>query len=155
MVFLLLIPEYLPDTSDDLPLLGVLMITFLILIAAVLVATIVILKCYHSQGTPSSIIKILLCQFNGKSQKRNAIAVEPKSDVCNGNANKGLDDTEMIDMEEPEHVANKQPKQAFEENPSDEEDFKWHEMSDRLNWVFFGLILASSLLAMLLVFFYR
>lgn len=70
MVFLLLIPEYLPDISDELPVLGVLMISFLILIAAVLMATIVILKCYHSQGTPSSITQILLCKFKSKSQAK-------------------------------------------------------------------------------------
>lgn len=156
MVFLLLIPEYLPDTSDELPVLGVLMISFLILIAAVLMATIVILKCYHSQGTPSSITQILLCKSKSKSQAKNAITPESPIKVCNGKANQGQEDTaEMIDMEEPVHMPSKEPKPAFAEESNDEEEFKWQEMSDRLNWILFGFILALSLLTMLLIFLLR
>lgn len=61
----------------------------------------------------------------------------------------------MIDMEEPVHMPSKEPKPTFAEESNDEEEFKWQEMSDRLNWILFGFLLALSLLTMLLVFLLR
>jgi len=60
MVFQLMMPEYLPKTSDQQPILGLLVTVSMFLIAWVLVITIIILACYHREGTPPIIVKQLL-----------------------------------------------------------------------------------------------
>lgn len=57
MVFLLMLPEYLPRTSDQLPTLGLWLIISMILIAWVLVVTIVELTCHHREGHPPVVIQ--------------------------------------------------------------------------------------------------
>lgn len=52
MVFLLIIPESLPESSKSIPILGVLMMATMIMIALILLVTIFILKCFHSKRKP-------------------------------------------------------------------------------------------------------
>ena len=51
-VFLLVIPSYLPVTSDGLPILGINLQVTMIIIALVLFANIFVLRVYFMEGTP-------------------------------------------------------------------------------------------------------
>ncbi|XP_068719552.1 neuronal acetylcholine receptor subunit alpha-5-like [Montipora capricornis] len=80
-VFLLLIADMLPEKSDTLPVLGVYYIITMLLIAFALMATILVLRAYHSVGEPPSCFKALyrVCKSEKKKQKpvkRNAVSTE-------------------------------------------------------------------------------
>ena len=51
-VFLLLIPSFLPETSDGVPILGIGLQATVVLIALVLLANILVLKVFFMEGTP-------------------------------------------------------------------------------------------------------
>lgn len=61
-VFLLVIPSFLPVTSDGLPVLGVNLQATMILIAVILFANIFVLRVYFKEGTPPSWVE-KLCNF--------------------------------------------------------------------------------------------
>ena len=80
-VFLLVIPSYLPVTSDGLPILGVNLQVTMIMIALVLFANIFVLRVYFMEGTPPNWIE-KLCDFCSmkKSEKVKRIHVsQPNS----------------------------------------------------------------------------
>jgi hypothetical protein len=52
MVFLLVVPDSLPESSQSVPVLGILLMCTLVLITLVLLATIAVLRCFHATGTP-------------------------------------------------------------------------------------------------------
>lgn len=59
MVFLLLIPESLPESSKSIPLLGILMMGTMVMIGGVLLVTIMVLAIFFSKGNPSACIRKL------------------------------------------------------------------------------------------------
>ncbi|XP_048585638.1 neuronal acetylcholine receptor subunit alpha-3 isoform X2 [Nematostella vectensis] len=68
-VYLLLVSNILPETSDYTPLLGIYYMVTMVLVALCLAATGITLKCHHGRGAPSR----LLLWFTGiKSQKPSA-----------------------------------------------------------------------------------
>ena len=69
-VFLLVIPSYLPVTSDGLPILGVNLQVTMIIIALVLFANIFVLRIYFKEGTPPTWIEKLCDFLSIKKSKR-------------------------------------------------------------------------------------
>lgn len=59
MVFLLVVPDSLPESSKAIPVLGILLMCTLVLISIVLLATIVVLRCFHNTGTPPKYLRWL------------------------------------------------------------------------------------------------
>ncbi|KAK3755630.1 hypothetical protein QZH41_017619, partial [Actinostola sp. cb2023] len=59
MVFLLVVPESLPVSSEAIPVLGVIVMVTLVLISFVLLATIIVVACFFATGTPPSYLKFL------------------------------------------------------------------------------------------------
>ena len=75
-VFLLLIADILPEKSDTLPILGVYYTVTMMLIAFALIATILVLRAYHSVSEPAWCLKALYraCKSKKKQRKRKAKA---------------------------------------------------------------------------------
>lgn len=73
-VFLLLIADILPEKSDTLPILGVYYTVTMLLIAFALIATIIVLRAYHSVSEPAWCLKALYraCKSKKKQLKRKA-----------------------------------------------------------------------------------
>ena len=73
-VFLLLIADILPEKSDTLPILGVYYTVTMMLIAFALIATILVLRAYHSVSEPAWCLKALYraCKSKKKHRKRKA-----------------------------------------------------------------------------------
>jgi len=59
MVFLLIVPDSLPESSKSIPILGILMMTTIVMVGFTLLATILILRCYHATGTPPRCLRCL------------------------------------------------------------------------------------------------
>ncbi|XP_048583571.1 CHRNA7-FAM7A fusion protein-like [Nematostella vectensis] len=59
-VYLLLVQEMLPETSEEFPLIGLLIIVVIIETAAILLLTVIVLRCFHKEGTPPQwLLKVL------------------------------------------------------------------------------------------------
>jgi len=69
MVFLLIVPESLPESSRSIPILGVLMMSTMIVIAFMLLATIFIIKIFYStRRAPAFLRKHFGNSENGKTR---------------------------------------------------------------------------------------
>jgi hypothetical protein len=134
-------PEYLPKTSDELPVLGIILIVSLVVIAAVLMATILVLMCYHSEGTPSSLIQRMFFPFKFWSIKLHQ----------NNNAtmNHGMD-TEMQETETNDIASATDEEPPCKDNVG-EEEVTWQEIAKKLNWLFFCFFTVVLLLICLVV----
>ncbi|EDO48133.1 predicted protein [Nematostella vectensis] len=165
MVFLLLLPEYLPENADELPIIGILLVITLIIITTVLLATICVLRFYHHSGKPSKLVKTLLlfnccsktkqnrnhekCVHNGKSETRSK-----KSDV---------QPMELEDMENPRRPEAKDEEPTLEKDidiqrdapRNDENKVSWQDVSVRVDRVMFVIIIATSMIACYLVYIWR
>ena len=60
-VFLLLIGEHLPESSENIPLLAIASVLMMIEITFGFLATILVLKCHHSTHRPPKILMTLCC----------------------------------------------------------------------------------------------
>lgn len=60
-VFLLLIGEHLPESSENLPLLAIASVLMMIMITFGFLATIIVLKCHHNDTKPPKLLRILCC----------------------------------------------------------------------------------------------
>ncbi|KAK3742455.1 hypothetical protein QZH41_011417 [Actinostola sp. cb2023] len=138
MVFLLMIPEYLPRTSDQLPILGIMLITSMVFISVVLVATILVLACHYREGRPPAVIQKLFHPFKGiqfRYQKKRHVS--PIMIMVG----------EKTSDEKKEAMEMKQRKMTCETAPTEEDlpvqkedEITWQQISTKLNWIFFWLI---------------
>lgn len=69
-VFLLLIADMLPEKSDTLPILGVYYIITMLEIAFALIATILVLRAYHSTSDPPACFKALYRASKARKRKK-------------------------------------------------------------------------------------
>lgn len=155
-VFLLLIADMLPEKSDNLPILGIYYTITMVEIACVLVATILVLRAYHSTSEPPACCRALYRMFNKKRKKKILNTTETKfkmKRLMNRNAidselTRVENNTESVSLPsrpEAEHP----PIKKNESEPTDEENRKiWRAISvsfDRLFfWLFLLTFLASS-----------
>lgn len=58
-VFLLLVQENLPDSSEKVPLVGIFCIVAMLINAVILVCAVVVMNCYHSTKEPWKILRFL------------------------------------------------------------------------------------------------
>ena len=155
-VFLLLIADMLPEKSDNLPILGIYYTITMVEIACVLVATILVLRAYHSTSEPPACCRALYRMFNKKRKKKILNTTETKFKMKRL-MNRNAIDSELTRVEnntesvsppsgpEAEHP----PIKKNESEPTDEENRKiWRAISvsfDRLFfWLFLLTFLASS-----------
>ncbi|KAL9951243.1 hypothetical protein ACROYT_G043869 [Oculina patagonica] len=138
IVFLLVIPSYLPVTSDGLPILGVNLQITMIIIALVLFANIFVLRVYFMEGTPPNWIENL-CHFcsvrKSKRVKRIHVtqpdgvypAIEKSSATISG-----IEMTESI-RGSPGLVEREEERQ-----------FTWRMVSIKMDHVFFVIFVIAS-----------
>ena len=149
-VYLLLIADLLPDNSDALPILGIYYTMTMVEIALALVATILVLRAYHSASEPPSCVKALYntCKARknkkrgGKSQKapkRNAVGSE-------------LPEVESVTMANSKPLARvdgEQNKFSLEEDENSETENRkiWRSVAVFFDRVFFWLFAAMFIVS--------
>lgn len=168
MVFLLMMPEYLPKTSDELPILGVLLILSMVLVAVVLTGTIFVLACHHREGKPPMPIQKLFFPFKFLAMK-NPFALKKgglmktiqkmllpfkflsKKNVADVAIIHGMEtEFEMQEADTKNIVPNADNEPAEPQNVQ-EEEVSWQEIARKLNWSFFFIIITAILLTGLIV----
>ena len=136
-VFLLLIPSFLPETSDGVPILGVSLQATLVIMALVLIANIFVLKIFFMEETPPEWVQSV---FN----------------LCNGKKRKSVQRVDVSNSEVRPTVKSSSPVNAIELSPSSnsprgwevkKEEVTWQKVSIRLDHVFFVLFLLCALIS--------
>lgn len=131
-VFLLLIGEYLPESSENIPLLAIASVLMMILITFGFLATILVLKCHHSIHRPPKILMVLCCVKRTKSPKMSTDADNPESN----------------DKPLPTVQALMQAQMSFVDDKKDNYKQEWQQIAktlDRFFFMFFLTLLCSTL----------
>ena len=145
IVFLLVIPSYLPVTSDGLPILGVNLQVTMIIIALVLFANILVLRVYFMEGTPPKWIESLCCFCSVKKSKRVKRVQVSQPDSAYPATVKSAATMAAIEMTK---VSEGSPALVEEE----EREFTWRMVSSKMDQVFFVLFVIASSVAYALTF---
>ncbi|KXJ16718.1 neuronal acetylcholine receptor subunit alpha-7 [Exaiptasia diaphana] len=131
-VYLLLIAEVLPETSNQLPITGLLFVLAIIMSGLMLVFTIIILRCYHGTGQPYGWLQ----RFYYCCCSKKKIEVMPSA---NGTAN-GAETPSDIPV-------------AFNQFESKEFDSPtWQDISFFLNRVLFAVSVLMTVITFLAVY---
>ena len=140
-VFLLVIPSFLPVTSDGLPILGVNLQATMILIAAVLFANIFVLRVYFLEGTPPEWVE-KFCNFFSikKSPRMKRIEVPRPTTVYPAAVNSAVT---IAGIEMSEFSRRNSPLVK----PIDDLEFTWRRVSIKLDHVFFVVFIIVSSVA--------
>ncbi|KAL9951299.1 hypothetical protein ACROYT_G043938, partial [Oculina patagonica] len=139
-VFLLLIPSFLPETSDGVPILGLSLQVTLIIIALVLFANIFVLKVFFMEGTPPEWVKSVFNLCNRKKRKSiqqihvssSEVQLPDKSPATSVNA-----------IERSTSPTANMPRSLDEK----EEEITWQKVSVRLDHVFFLFFFLSAVIS--------
>ena len=132
-VFLLLIPSFLPETSDNVPILGIGLQSTMVIIALVLFSNIFVLKVFFMEGTPPEWVQNLfsLCRGKkGKSVQRIHVSsadVQPKPVV---KSRASMNAIELSERAEP----SRNTPLGWEEKGN---KLSWQKVSVKLDHVFF------------------
>jgi hypothetical protein len=125
-VFLLLIGEHLPESSENIPLLAIASVLMMIEITLGFLATIVVLKCHHNTTKPPKILKVLCCLKKGKQSAPSIEAGEVDSEV-----------------KQPAVHALLQAQISMIENKEDRYQQEWKKISKTMDKIFFYLFLST------------
>lgn len=142
-VYLLLIADVLPETSKEIPVIGLLFVITITESALILLFTIVILRCYHGTGEPYGWLQRLYCGCCPWQEKTPKSRAKPqKNAISNGAVNHGISDT-------PLDIPG-----AFSQFESKEFDHPtWQDIAIFVNKIFFILSLIVVVSAFLAVYF--
>ena len=80
-VFLLLIGEHLPESSENIPLLAIASVLMMIEITLGFLGTILVLKCHHSTSQPPKFLRALCCVKRKESPSLSIDAGNPDTDT--------------------------------------------------------------------------
>ena len=147
IVFLLVIPSYLPVTSDGLPILGVNLQVTMIIIALVLFANILVLRVYFMEGTPPKWIENLCCFCSVKKSKSVKRFHVSQPDSVYPATVKSAATMAALEMTE---ISGGSP--ALVEEEEEEREFTWRMVSSKMDQVFFVLFVIASSVAYALTF---
>lgn len=144
IVFLLLIPSFLPETSDGVPMLGVGLQATMVIISLILFANIFVLKMFFMEGTPpKSVQNIFLCCGKGAKATQRIQAsnadVETTPPVLKSRAS--MNAVEL--SEQATHAQGKNTPIGWE---AQGEGVTWHKVSVKLDHMFFVIFLVISIL---------
>lgn len=140
-VFLLLIPSFLPETSDGVPILGISLQVTLVIMALVLFANIFVLKVFFMEGTPPEWVQSVfdICKKKKSVQRIHASS----SDI------------------QPPSVKSRTSVNAIELTPStsvstprgwQEQQVTWQKVSVKLDHVFFVLFLVCAVISYCIIY---
>ena len=137
-VFLLVIPSFLPVTSDGLPVLGVLLEGTMIIITLILFANISVLWVYFRDGTPPDWVQTI-CWFcgrrKGKRAQQGRVHVAETESALPA-AVKSTATMAAIEMTESNRGTPSpgEHDHKMEEQPT---EYTWHRVSTKMDRVFF------------------
>ena len=140
-VFLLLIPSFLPETSEGVPILGVSLQVTLVIIALVLFANIFVLKVFFMEGTPPEWVRSV---FNRK--KRRSIQ---RIHVSTSDVQPSVKSPTSVNAIELSTPASANAPRGWDEK---EEEITWQKVSIRLDHVFFLLFFISALISYCIIY---
>ena len=129
-VFLLVIPSFLPVTSDGLPVLGVLLEATMIIITLILFANIFVLWVYFREGTPPDWVQkiCLLCGRRGRrTQQIHSENPYPAAD-------KSTATMEGIEMTESNGGT---PAPVENDHRMEDRHYSWQRVSTKMDRAFF------------------
>ena len=141
-VFLLIIPSWLPVTSEALPILGVLLEGTMIIITLILFANIFVQWIYFREGTPPDWVQTIsrFCgrrKRRGKQQTRVGSAVAPSHYALKSTASvAGIDMTESS-RNSPVEQDNQKMDEYF---------YTWQRVSTKMDRFFFILFIIISVI---------
>lgn len=125
-VFLLLIGEHLPESSQNIPLLAIASVLMMIEITLGFLGTIIVLKCHHNTTKPPKILMVLCCV---KREKQATPSIDPDN----------LDPT----AKQPAVQALLQAQMSMIENNEDKYQQQWKKISKVMDKIFFYLFLGT------------
>ena len=139
-VFLLVIPSFLPVTSDSLPVLGVNLQATMIIIALVLFANIFVVRVYFKDGTPPDWIE-KICDFCSIKKRKETKRIH----ASQANGAKGMEKcpTAMTSIEMTESNGGSP---AFFER-KEEAPFTWRSVARKMDQLFFIIFIIISSIA--------
>ena len=147
-VFLLLIPSFLPETSDGVPILGIGLQATVVLIGLVLLANILVLKIFFIEGTPPDWIQNLYCSCcckKGRTVQRIHVS---NTDVQDRPVIKPGASMNAIELAERDGPRNGSPR-VWETKG---EEITWQKVSVKLDHVFFVLFFVLASLTYLITY---
>ena len=139
MVFLLLIPSFVPQTSKNLPILGVNIQVTMIIITMVLFANVLVLKVYFMDGTPPGWLRNLcyICERRKRNNTTRKIHVTSPDDRYP--ADKSTASMAAIELSESRGGTPRLVDKG--------EELTWQMVSIKMDHVFFVLFLVVSSIA--------
>ena len=149
IVFLLLIPSFLPETSDGVPMLGIGLQATMIIISLVLFANIFVLKVFFMEGTPPESVQNLFtfCRCKkGKGVQRihtSNVDVQPTPPVI-----KSRSSMNAIELSE-QTAQRKTTPSGWEEKG---EEITWQKVSVKLDHIFFVIFFLVSVLTYIITY---
>ena len=142
-VFLLVIPSFLPVTSDGLPVLGVLLEGTMIIITLILFANIWVLRVYFLEGTPPNWVQ-KICRFFGcETAKRNVQQIHVLS-AENPAADRSATSMTGIEMTGFNGGTQTQVQQL---QRMEENHYTWQRVSTKMDRAFFVTFIVISIIA--------
>ena len=137
-VFLLLIPSFLPETSDGVPILGIGLQATMVIIALVLFANIFVLKVFFMEGSPPGWVQNIFRLCHGKKGK-----TVQRIHVSNADVQvKPAASMNAIELSERPEGSHNTPV-GWEAN---EEELTWQKVSVKLDHVFFVFFFLLALI---------
>ena len=145
-VFLLLIPSFLPETSDGVPILGISLQATSIIIALVLFGNIFVLKVFFTNGTPPQWVRNLcLCwRRKGKASKRVDVNGSDEYPVPSVNSPPSLNAIELSTTSTRATTSH-----GWDEK---EEQITWQKVSAKLDHFFFTFFVIISAITLCTVY---
>lgn len=137
-VFLLLIPSFLPETSDGVPILGISLQVTLVIISLVLFANIFVLKVFFMEGSPPDWVQSV---FKVCKKKKSVQRVHVSSSDIQPPSTKSRMSMNAIELS-PSASAN--TPRGWEDK---EQQVTWQRVSVKLDHVFFALFFLCAVIS--------
>ncbi len=157
-VYLLILADSLPETSDNVAILGLYYMATIFLIGFSLVGTVVVLRCHFAENKPSASLirfaKFILWRRDGKKAS-NTVFVRSAS----------LPDTDQTDLELPEVKKNENTysdptlkmiaDNIMEQKEQNEWKDSWKEIAEAMDRLFLIIFIVVTIIATLAIWLQR
>ena len=146
-VFLLVIPSWLPVTSDSLPVLGVLLEGTMIIITLILFANVWVLRVYFLDGMPPVWVQ-KICRFCRRKRGRNVQQIHVLSaENLKVKVSPATTTTADIEMVESKYERGTFTPTDEDGQRMEETDYTWKKVSTKMDRAFFVAFISVSVIA--------
>ena len=143
-VFLLVIPSWLPVTSESLPILGVLLEGTMIIITLILFANVFTLWIYFREGMPPDWVQ-KIARFCGRRKGKKTQQIHAaESESLQPAIAKSATTVAGIEMTESNRGS---PTEIQPNQPTEEKHYTWQRVSTKLDRAFFTFFVIVSVIA--------